>query len=106
MDIVLKPSDIIIVKQQSGYSRQRSVYVDGMVINPGRYVLKRSGDKVADIIKRVGGFTSNADSSTTTMTLPVFSSTNSSIVIKSLTNDNESMLLILLSKAVSDELEI
>ncbi|UAY52254.1 polysaccharide biosynthesis/export family protein [Ferruginibacter albus] len=64
MDIILKPSDIIIVKQRSGYSRQRSVFVDGMVINPGRYVLKRSGDKVADLIKRVGGFTSNADSST------------------------------------------
>jgi protein involved in polysaccharide export with SLBB domain len=63
-DVVLQPSDVVIVKQQAGYGRQRSVYVDGMVISPGRYVLNRSGDRIDDLIKRVGGFAANADSTT------------------------------------------
>jgi protein involved in polysaccharide export with SLBB domain len=63
-DIVLKPSDVVIVKQQAGYGKQRSVYVDGMVISPGRYILNRSGDRIDDLLKRVGGFAANADSTT------------------------------------------
>ena len=63
-DIVLKPSDVVIVKQQAGYGKQRSVYVDGMVISPGRYVLNKSGDRIDDLLKRVGGFAANADSAT------------------------------------------
>lgn len=61
-DIVLQPFDAIIIKQQAGYSHQRSVIVDGMVINPGRYSLRTSGDRISDLMKRVGGFTGNADS--------------------------------------------
>jgi len=63
-DLVLQPSDIVIVKQEAGYGKQRSVYVDGMVISPGRYVLNRSGDRIDDLLKRVGGFAANADSTT------------------------------------------
>jgi protein involved in polysaccharide export with SLBB domain len=63
-DVVLQPSDVVIVKQRAGYTSQRSVYVDGMVISPGRYVLSRSGDRIDDLIKRVGGFAGNADSTT------------------------------------------
>lgn len=60
-DIILKPFDVINVRQKPEYAKQRTVTVDGMVINPGRYTLKMSGDKISDIIKRAGGFRANAD---------------------------------------------
>ncbi|MFT3682430.1 MAG: SLBB domain-containing protein [Ferruginibacter sp.] len=60
-DVELKPFDVVTVRQQSGYTNQRTVSVEGMVINPGRYTLRMSGDKISDIIKRAGGFTANAD---------------------------------------------
>lgn len=60
-DVLLKPFDVINVRQQAGYTNQRTVTVEGMVINPGKYTLKMSGDRISDIIKRVGGFTANAD---------------------------------------------
>ncbi len=60
-DVILKPFDVINIRQQAGYSKQRTVTVEGMVINPGKYTLKMSGDKISDIIKRAGGFTANAD---------------------------------------------
>ncbi|HMO61091.1 MAG TPA: SLBB domain-containing protein [Ferruginibacter sp.] len=60
-DVVLNPFDAINIRQQAGYTNQRTVFVDGMVINPGRYTLKMSGDKISDIIIRAGGFTANAD---------------------------------------------
>jgi protein involved in polysaccharide export with SLBB domain len=60
-DVVLNPFDAINIRQQAGYTNQRTVFVEGMVINPGRYTLKMSGDKISDLIKRAGGFTANAD---------------------------------------------
>jgi protein involved in polysaccharide export with SLBB domain len=60
-DIVLKPYDVINIRQTSGYTSQRTVFVEGMVINPGRYTLKMSGDRISDVIKRAGGFRANAD---------------------------------------------
>jgi len=69
-DVVLQPSDVVIVKQRAGYEKQRSVYVDGMVISPGRYVLSRSGDRIDDLLKRVGGFAANADSTTIVIRRP------------------------------------
>ena len=60
-DITLKPFDVINIRQRPGFALQRTVYLDGMVINPGRYTLKMSGDKINDILKRSGGFRANAD---------------------------------------------
>lgn len=60
-DIVLKPYDVINIRQRSGYVSQRIVYLDGMVINPGRYTLQMSGDRISDLMKRAGGFRPNAD---------------------------------------------
>jgi len=60
-DIMLKPFDVINVRQKSGYTNQRTVVVEGMVINPGKYILKMSGDRISDILKRAGGFRANAD---------------------------------------------
>jgi len=66
-DIQLQPFDMIMVKTLPGLITQRSVMVMGDVIIPGRYSLKKSGDKISDIIKRVGGFRASADSSSITI---------------------------------------
>ena len=62
-NILLRPFDLISVKKLSGAIAQRNVIVLGEVKVPGRYSLKNSGDKISDIIPRVGGFRSSADSS-------------------------------------------
>jgi len=63
----LQPFDIVIVKTLPGYIQQRSVLVLGEVKSPGRYGLEKSGDKISDIIERVGGFKASADSSSITI---------------------------------------
>jgi protein involved in polysaccharide export with SLBB domain len=66
-DVVLQPYDIIIVKTLPGYSAQRTVLILGDVKSPGRYGLQKSGDKIGDLINRVGGFKASADSSSITI---------------------------------------
>jgi protein involved in polysaccharide export with SLBB domain len=66
-DVLLQPYDIVIVKRLPGYNTQRTVLVLGDVKSPGRYALEKSGDKISDILKRVGGFKASADSSAITI---------------------------------------
>ena len=66
-DVILEPYDIVIVKTLPGFSTQRTVLVIGDVKSPGRYGLQKSGDRIDDIIKRVGGFKASADSSSITI---------------------------------------
>ncbi len=66
-DVILNPSDIVIVKTLPGFSTQRTVLVLGDVKSPGKYGLQKSGDRIDDIIKRVGGFKASADSSSITI---------------------------------------
>ena len=66
-DIILKPFDLVIVKNLPGFIPQRTVMVFGDVKIPGRYGLQKSGDRITDIIKRVGGFKASADSSSITI---------------------------------------
>ena len=60
-DELLKLFYVINIRQRPGYVNQRIVFVEGMVLNPGRYTLKMSGDRISDIIERAGGFRANAD---------------------------------------------
>ncbi len=60
-DIALQPYDVVNIRQKSDYVNQRIVFVEGMVLNPGRYTLKMSGDRISDIVERAGGFRANAD---------------------------------------------
>ncbi|HEY5368653.1 MAG TPA: SLBB domain-containing protein [Hanamia sp.] len=66
-DVLLEPYDIVIVKSLPGYSPQRTVLVLGEVKSPGRYGLQKSGDKISDVLGRVGGFKASADSSSITI---------------------------------------
>jgi protein involved in polysaccharide export with SLBB domain len=62
------------VKTLPGYSSQRTVLVLGEVKSPGRYGLAKSGDKISDVLKRVGGFKASADSSSITIRRSIKSS--------------------------------
>lgn len=62
-DILLKPFDVVNIRQKPEFTKQRIVFVEGMVINPGRYTLQMSGDKISDVLQRAGGFRANADTS-------------------------------------------
>ncbi|MGN6602212.1 MAG: SLBB domain-containing protein [Ginsengibacter sp.] len=61
-DVVLEPSDMVIVKKLPGYNPQRTVLILGAVKSPGKYALENSQDKISNIIKRAGGFIASADS--------------------------------------------
>ena len=62
-DVKLRPYDVINIRQRPGFLSQRTIFLEGMVVNPGRYTLKMSGEKISDVIKRAGGFRPNADTS-------------------------------------------
>src|SRR5690606_20378045 len=62
-DVKLHPYDVINIRQRPGYVSQRTIFLEGMVLNPGRYTLRMSGEKISDVIKRAGGFRPNADTS-------------------------------------------
>jgi protein involved in polysaccharide export with SLBB domain len=51
------------VRPQPGYQEQRSIYINGPVMYPGRYYLEKSGERISDLIRRAGGFKAAADSS-------------------------------------------
>src|SRR5690606_23886278 len=56
----LKPFDLINVRSSAGYERQRTVRVEGEVLYPGEYTLSKKDERISDLIKRAGGFTSYA----------------------------------------------
>jgi len=60
-DVFLEPYDIVSIKNLPGYTNQRKVYILGEVLSPGLYSLSKSGDRISDIFKRVGGFKASAD---------------------------------------------
>ncbi|MEP7141831.1 MAG: SLBB domain-containing protein [Ferruginibacter sp.] len=62
-DVKLKPYDVINIRQRPGFLSQRTVFLEGMVVNPGRYTLKKSDEKISDVIQRAGRFRPNADTS-------------------------------------------
>ena len=66
-DIILQPFDIVTVRTLPGYMPQRIVYVNGQVMYPGKYILKKNNEKISDLIKRFGGFKSEADSLSVTL---------------------------------------
>jgi protein involved in polysaccharide export with SLBB domain len=53
----LKPFDMISVRTETGYVKQRMVRVEGEVLYPGEYSISRKDERISDIIKRAGGFT-------------------------------------------------
>ena len=59
-EIELKPYDNVLVMHQPNWELQRIVTVNGEVRFPGQYALKTRTERIADIIERAGGLTSEA----------------------------------------------
>lgn len=62
-DVELRPFDVVNIRQKPGFNTQRTIFLEGMVRNPGRYTLQMSGERISDVLKRAGGFRPNADTS-------------------------------------------
>ncbi|QJD97534.1 capsule biosynthesis protein [Mucilaginibacter robiniae] len=57
---ILKPFDIVSVRNSEGYQVQKIVRIQGEILYPGTYTIQRKDEKIADIIKRAGGLTAMA----------------------------------------------
>jgi protein involved in polysaccharide export with SLBB domain len=66
-DLTLQPFDIVVIRPLSGYVQQRSIYVSGQVMNPGRYIMETNTQRFSNMVKRFGGFKSAADSNFVTI---------------------------------------
>jgi len=60
-EVQLQPYDNVLVMQQPDFQLQRSVNLTGEVKFPGRYALLRKDERIADVIRRAGGLTQEAD---------------------------------------------
>lgn len=56
----LMPYDKVYVRKSPAYSEQQSVWIGGEVLFEGLYVLESQSERLSDIVRRTGGFTSNA----------------------------------------------
>ena len=56
----LQPYDEVFVRRHADYNDRRSVNVRGEVNYAGRYVLTSDEERLSDVMKRTGGFTSRA----------------------------------------------
>lgn len=56
----LMPYDKVFVRKSPAYSEQQSVWISGEVLFEGRYVLESQSERLSDIVRRTGGFTSKA----------------------------------------------
>jgi len=57
---ILKPYDIVSIRNSEGFQLQQQVRVEGEVIHPGIYTLVRKDERISDLINRVGGLTPSA----------------------------------------------
>lgn len=61
LGFTLKPFDIVSIYSLPGYETQKTVKVEGEVIYPGPYTIKKKNEKISDILARAGGLTMSAD---------------------------------------------
>jgi protein involved in polysaccharide export with SLBB domain len=59
-DEVLRPYDNVLVFRQPDWELQRLVWITGEVKYPGRYALIQKVDRLADLVARAGGLTTEA----------------------------------------------
>lgn len=59
-EVELKPYDNVLIMQQPGWELQRVVTIAGEVAFPGSYALRSRNERLADLIQRAGGLTSEA----------------------------------------------
>lgn len=59
-EVPLEPGDQVFIRQAPGYEPPRTVIVRGEVRFPGPYTLANRGERLASVIRRAGGLTSEA----------------------------------------------
>ncbi|HEY0970515.1 MAG TPA: SLBB domain-containing protein [Gemmatimonadales bacterium] len=59
-EVRLSPYDNVLILQQPDWELQRTVVLTGEVRFPGRYALTNKSERLADVIERAGGLTSEA----------------------------------------------
>ncbi|RZK72977.1 MAG: capsule biosynthesis protein, partial [Pedobacter sp.] len=57
---LLKPYDIVSVRNSTGYEVQKQVKVEGEVLYPGVYTISSKNERLSDLIRRAGGLTPSA----------------------------------------------
>ncbi|WP_082455093.1 SLBB domain-containing protein [Pedobacter sp. Leaf41] len=57
---MLKPFDIITIRNAEGYTVQKQVKLEGEVVYPGTYTIIRKDERISELIRRAGGLTSSA----------------------------------------------
>ncbi|RZL16858.1 MAG: capsule biosynthesis protein, partial [Pedobacter sp.] len=57
---VLKPFDIISIRNSETYELQKQVFLEGEVLYPGPYTIRSKNERISDLITRAGGLTSSA----------------------------------------------
>ena len=59
-NIFLNNGDIILVRENSGYTEYKYVTISGQVNVPGKYIIQKKEETLDDILTRAGGYTNNA----------------------------------------------
>lgn len=60
-NFILKPFDIVSIYSLPGYEKQSIVKIEGEVLYPGYYTIRKKNEKISDLIERAGGLTATAD---------------------------------------------
>lgn len=58
--IVLQPFDQVIIRRSPAYKEQTNVFIEGEVVYPGQYTIINKGERISDLVKRSGGFRTEA----------------------------------------------
>lgn len=53
--VVLQPFDHVFIRKSPGFQREKIVQIEGEVIYPGDFVLRKTDEKISDLLKRAGG---------------------------------------------------
>lgn len=59
-EVALQPFDNVLIMQQPDWEQPRSVVLTGQVRFPGRYTLVSKTERLADVVERAGGLTTEA----------------------------------------------
>lgn len=60
INMKLSPYDLIYIRADPYFSKQKNVIIKGGVLYPGKYVILNSEEKITDLIERAGGLLENA----------------------------------------------
>lgn len=59
-EFILKPYDRVTVRQAPGYTPQKDVNIEGMVLFPGIYTLQKRNERISELVERAGGVLDDA----------------------------------------------